>query len=227
MQLPFFLITSLAVSSVLACPQHSARRRALSKRQEAATNETTPPPSEEEEADPPQDWSYDFSYDWGAIKPEYATCQTGTNQSPIALARSDGNSPLRPTFANYDREVTGEWTNWGYGPQFNLDVPNDDYTALPATTIGDTTIYLATWHTHAPSEHTVDGDPARAEMHLVHVDETGTEAGVIALLITNGDTAWPFLEQLPPYVNFTYGPSPRPVIDSSTGQPVVAEAQQG
>ncbi|KAL8873259.1 MAG: hypothetical protein Q9174_001249 [Haloplaca sp. 1 TL-2023] len=211
MQIPFFLITSLAVSSVSGCPDHTSRQRAHVKRQAS-----------------PTDWSYDHSYDWGAIKPAYATCQTGTQQSPIGLSLADGSSTVyQPTFANYDGNVTGEWTNWKYGPQFTLDVPNDDYTSLPTMTFNNVTVYLSGWHTHAPSEHSIDGNRAKAEMHLVHVNANGDPAAVVSILIDVGTAPWAFLTQLPPYIPFTWGSSPRPIMDPGTGEAVKAEVVEG
>ncbi|KAL9629457.1 MAG: hypothetical protein Q9204_005260 [Flavoplaca sp. TL-2023a] len=235
MLLPFFLITSFPLSFVSGCPDHTGRQRGhlspLHIKPQAAILSTDEPITDgislsELGPEATIDWSYDASYDWGAIRPAYATCQTGTQQSPIGLSLANGSSPVyQPTFTNYNRNVRGEWTNWNYGPLFTLDVPNDDYTSLPAMRFNNRTVYLSSWHTHAPSEHTVDGDGdrTRAEMHLVHVDANGDLAAVLGILLDPGTTPFPFLAQIPPYIPFTYGPSPRPIIDPATGKPVQAE----
>jgi carbonic anhydrase len=44
---------------------------------------------------------------------------------------------------------------------------------------------LTQFHFHSPSEHTVDGKPAAAEMHLVHA-AAGGELAVIGVLIDAG-----------------------------------------
>ncbi|KAL8831502.1 MAG: hypothetical protein Q9170_005259, partial [Blastenia crenularia] len=103
------------------------------------------------------DWAYDASYNWGAIQPDYGECQTGTQQSPIALSLTAGLSQYHhPTFENYDRNFSGNWTNWGYGPSFNLAHPPDEYTELPSMNWDDETAYLKGWHIHAPADHSED-----------------------------------------------------------------------
>ncbi|KAL8869718.1 MAG: hypothetical protein Q9174_004060 [Haloplaca sp. 1 TL-2023] len=152
------------------------------------------------------DWAYDASYNWGAIQPSYSMCQTGTRQSPIALSLTNGLSAYhQPTFSGYNKNVTGNWTNWGYGPAFNLYHPEDDYTSLPSMSWDNETAYLKGWHIHAPADHSVGGDRSKAEMHLVHVNATGKERAVLAIRLDPGISPMPFLEQLPPMVPFVTG----------------------
>lgn len=202
MLLSLLLATSFAARSVLSCADHTGHQRGdLSPRslvQKRANVSPTNPSYIH------TDWAYDASYNWGAIRPEYATCQTGTQQSPIALSLASGLSPRhrRPSFANYDRAVVGNWTNWGNGPAFNLEHPEDDYTSLPQLRFDNQTAYLKGWHIHAPAEHTVDGDRSRAEMHLVHVNDEGHEVAVLAIRIDPDTAPSPFLKQLPALVPF-------------------------
>lgn len=64
----------------------------------------------------PTDWSYEASYDWGRLSPEYSLCQTGTQQAPIALNLNQGLSQQHiPLFTGYGENYTGEYYNWGYG----------------------------------------------------------------------------------------------------------------
>ncbi|KAL8917544.1 MAG: hypothetical protein Q9172_005800 [Xanthocarpia lactea] len=208
------LVTSLAVRSVFSCADHTKRqsdplsRGHLSRKRQAFTN-TNPVFNS-------PDWNYDASYDWGSIQPAYAVCQTGTQQSPIPLSLANGTSQYHtPSFENYDRNVTGDWTNWGYGPAFNLEHPPGDYTSLPSMRWDNQTAYLEGWHTHAPAEHTVDGDRSRAEMHLVHVDAQGNEVAVLGIRLDPGTSSLPFFAQLPALVPFSTGQGRNPNRDAA------------
>jgi carbonic anhydrase len=59
---------------------------------------------------------------------------------------------------------------------------------------------LVQFHFHVPSEHTIPGVPAAAEMHILHELETGSGSGekyaVIGVMITTSET--PTLEALAP-----------------------------
>ncbi|KAL8876977.1 MAG: hypothetical protein Q9198_004919 [Flavoplaca austrocitrina] len=225
MLVPFFLVTSLAVRSVFSCADHTGRQRGhLSplhiKRQAATPSTNNPPTGGTNSSEPVADWAYDASYDWGAIQAEYADCQTGTQQSPIALSLTNGLSQYHhPSFSNYNRNVSGNWTNWSYGPSFTLGHPADDYTGLPSMKWDNVTSYLKGWHIHAPADHSVGGDRSKAEMHLVHVDAKGHEIAVLAIRLDPGTAPLPFLTQLPPMIPFIPGIDRRPSTDVAPGQP--------
>jgi carbonic anhydrase len=53
-------------------------------------------------------------------------------------------------------------------------------------TFGDKTYSLKQFHFHTPSEHTLDGQHAPMEMHMVHQGENGSLA-VVAVLFREGD----------------------------------------
>ncbi|KAL8858980.1 MAG: hypothetical protein Q9178_004461 [Gyalolechia marmorata] len=204
------LVASLAVRSVLSCADHSKRQSDLpspghlSRKRQAFSNNNPVYNS--------PDWDYSVPNDWGSIRPAYAVCQTGTQQSPIPLSLASGTSQFhQPNFQNYDRNVTGSWTNWGYGPAFNLEHPPGVYTSLPSMRWDNQTAYLEGWHIHAPAEHSVDGDKTKAEMHLVHVDAQGNEVAVLGIRLDPGTSSLPFFAQLPALVPFvTAGPGRNP-----------------
>ncbi|KAI4239287.1 MAG: hypothetical protein LQ352_007805 [Teloschistes flavicans] len=197
-------------TSAISCPDYSERQAVhLVKR-----------------ADNTADWTYEAEYDWGAIRPEYALCQTGTQQSPIALSLATGSSLYhRPTFENYDRNVSGNWTNWGYGPEFNLAHPPNDYSRLPSVRWDNEAAYLLTWHIHAPADHPVNGDRSRAELHLVHVNANGEYVAVFGIRIDPGTTADnPFFAQLPKPIPFVTTPGISPEEDPE-GIEIVQDVQ--
>ncbi|KAL9588535.1 MAG: hypothetical protein Q9203_002661 [Teloschistes exilis] len=210
--LSHLFLFSLLSTPAISCPDNSKRQYShLVKR-----------------ADNTADWTYDIDYNWGALRPEYALCQIGTQQSPIPLSLATGSSQYhRPTFENYDRNVSGNWTNWGYGPEFNLAHPPNDYTGLPSVSWGDETAYLLTWHIHAPADHPVDGDSSRAELHLVHVKADGDYVAVFGIRIDPGTTAAddnPFFAQLPQPIPFVTTPGISPEEDPP-GIEVVQDVQ--
>jgi carbonic anhydrase len=135
--------------------------------------------------------------------PDYELCQTGTQQSPIGLGLNQGlASNHQPYFDGYSGNVTGNWYNWGYGPAFTLDHEEDEHTTLPNMTYDDETLYLIGWHLHAPAEHSVAADRSKSELHMVHVNEEGEEAAVLAIRLDPGTTDSPFFAQLPPIIGF-------------------------
>ncbi|CAL3967346.1 unnamed protein product [Diplocarpon coronariae] len=171
----FLLLVASAVPAIMACPQHDYNTRGLVNKR--ATS----------------DWAYDASYNWGMINKDYTLCQTGTQQSPIELRTTQGMaSTHQPTFdPNGYSNVKGEVFNWGYGPAFN----NPFSANGPAMKYDDTTLYLKGLHIHSPADHSISGDRAKAELHLVHADASGAPKGVIAILIDPGNADSAFFSQ--------------------------------
>lgn len=135
--------------------------------------------------------------------PEYALCQNGTQQGPIALSSSQGFSSAHlPSFHNYDNLVAGEFSNWAFGPTFNLYYNKTNMTSLPSMTFDNETVYLLGWHTHAPAEHVIDGVRSRSELHLVHGTADGKYRAVVAIRLDPGSSVSPFFASLPPLVGF-------------------------
>lgn len=134
-------------------------------------------------------------------------CQTGSQQSPIPLRLDQGLSRYHTLDFNYPTNVTGDFHNWGYGPAYRLDRDNEtDFTTLPSATFDEDsmneTVYLASWHIHAPADHTVQGDRSKAELHFVHADAEGHERAVLAIRIDPGNSNSTFFNQLPPMIGF-------------------------
>ena len=113
---------------------------------------------------------------WGKLSPEYALCAVGTHQSPIDLVNP--TSAALPAIA------------FNYQPT-TLHIHNNGHTIEVASSaenwieVDSTRYELLQFHFHAPSEHTVAGQPFAMEMHIVHQSEDGTLA-VIGVLIGRG-----------------------------------------
>ncbi|RMD44032.1 hypothetical protein DV735_g1070, partial [Chaetothyriales sp. CBS 134920] len=136
------------------------------------------------------------------LEEQYATCHAGVSQSPISLHTASGLATTHtPDFSGYtssSHELSGTFFNWGFGPAFTITHEGTDFTTLPALKFDDRTVYLTGWHIHTPSEHVVDGVKARGEVHLVHVDESGEAASVVALRIdASKHASSAFLSSLP------------------------------
>lgn len=145
--------------------------------QKATKEKTQPKPKK------PPHWGY-FGKEgpkyWGELAPEFATCKTGKNQSPInlKLKKAVGTTSL-PGFDVYYRETALKLINNGHTLQVN--VPLGSYIKIKGHRYE-----LLQYHFHTPSEHQRDGFNYPMEMHLVHKDGDGNIA-VIAILFQEGE----------------------------------------
>lgn len=124
-------------------------------------------------------WAYEGKggpAEWGAMKPEYAVCSSGSTQSPIDLAVA--------------QQIPGGRTNIKWSPTA-LSVVNNGHT-IQADVEKDSMIEvdgqpfeLVQFHFHAPSEHTLNGKPFAFETHFVHKSAKG-ELAVVGVLHTIG-----------------------------------------
>lgn len=127
---------------------------------------------------------------WAELDEDYVLCADGSAQTPIDIVDPVSTDLTDPVFSY---EVTSAVViNNGHTVQANSAEGN-------TLTIGDATFPFAQIHFHAPSEHTIDGVQAAAEVHFVHKTEDGKLA-VVGVLIEEGDadnTAWaPFVAAL-------------------------------
>ena len=128
---------------------------------------------------------------WGQLSPEYGLCSVGIHQSPIDLVNPTP-AELPPITFNY-RPTPLNIHNTGH----TIQVAYQDGSWIE---VDGTKYHLLQFHFHAPSEHTVTGNPYEMEMHLVHKSADGTLA-VIGAFIKSGsvnaafDTFW---HRMPP-----------------------------
>ncbi|KAK5084885.1 hypothetical protein LTR70_007827 [Exophiala xenobiotica] len=190
------LLLSAFLPQVLGCADHANHHAPLhNKRQTFNASAALRIPTY---------WQYDESQDWGKINPNYSLCQTGTQQSPIALLFNQGLSQAhRPHFNGYTANSTGQFYNWGYGPSFTFYHDEGVYDTLPSMEMDNETLYMTGWHVHAPADHTVGGDRSKAELHYVHYDATGRERAVVAIRLDPGQDDSRFFAQFPsPMIHF-------------------------
>ncbi len=125
-------------------------------------------------------WSYEGAggpANWGGISADYSACSVGNRQSPIDLS-SDQTRDLSGIGFAY-RPTTLAIVNNGHTVQ--VDHHGDSYVS-----IGRWPYRLRQFHFHSPSEHTIDGQYADVEMHLVHQDGQGRLA-VVGVMIESGE----------------------------------------
>jgi carbonic anhydrase len=126
---------------------------------------------------------------WGELDHAYAACSDGLTQSPIDITVPQPEdlanlviayrpSPLR--VHNNGHTVVANYAAGSY-----IEVDGERY-------------FVDSLHYHTPSEHIVDGQPADAELHIVH--KKGDELAVIGILLKEGaeNPAYqPLLDNLP------------------------------
>jgi carbonic anhydrase len=113
---------------------------------------------------------------WAALSEEFAACGSGAAQSPI-----DIGEPAAADLANivfhYSPSAINVLNN-GHTVQVNYDAGS--YIELDGMRYD-----LAQFHFHAPSEHSVDGVLADAEIHLVH-KSADDKLAVVGVLLNDG-----------------------------------------
>lgn len=114
---------------------------------------------------------------WGDLAPEFAACKLGHDQSPIDITGATPNGALLPLMTNY-KSTPANLVNTGHTIQVNY---------VPGSTLffNGQSYDLLQFHFHEPSEHTINGQRAAMELHLVHRNAAGNFA-VVGVLLTAG-----------------------------------------
>lgn len=136
----------------------------------------------------PVHWGYDGDSgptNWATLTPVYALCGEGKNQSPINIVKSDAKGG---TSWKFDYKTT----SLRIAHNEHMDDIIDNGHTIQVTvdegstfTFGDKPFDLKQFHFHTPSEHTIDGQHAPMEMHMVHQSTDGSLA-VVGILFKEG-----------------------------------------
>lgn len=132
-------------------------------------------------------WSYGGEggpEQWGQLKPEFATCASGSRQSPIDI-RSGVKVDLEPIQFDYRPSAFGVIDN-GHTIQVNVGGGN-------AIEVQGRRYDLVQFHFHRPSEERINGRQFDMVAHLVHKDPEGRLA-VVAVLLDRGGVAQPLIQ---------------------------------
>jgi carbonic anhydrase len=114
---------------------------------------------------------------WGDLSHDFEACSNGSAQSPIDITGAAEVS-LNDLEFSYEESQLLIFNN-GH----TIEV---EYHSGSSITYNETTYQLLQFHFHRPSEHTINGEPADMEMHLVHLSESGRLA-VVGALMNAGD----------------------------------------
>lgn len=127
---------------------------------------------------------------WGDLAPEYAACADGSAQTPIDITGAVEADLADPVFS-YDVKSATVINN-GHTIQANAAEGN-------TITVDGAVSPLKQIHFHAPSEHTINGKAAAAEVHFVHKTDDGviTVVGVMIVEGSEPNAAWqPYVDAL-------------------------------
>jgi carbonic anhydrase len=135
---------------------------------------------------------------WGSLDPAFSRCTTGHAQSPVDIGAA--STGALPSLAIRYQETRITVLNNGHTIQVNYD---------PGSTIvvDGISYQLIQFHFHTPSEHTISGKAAAAELHLVHRNANGALA-VIGVLVKRGPES-PALAPLWKHLPAVEGPAHR------------------
>lgn len=115
---------------------------------------------------------------WGKLSPEFATCSSGKNQSPINITGMiEGDLP----------QLTLDYKPGGNAVTNNGHTIKINYKPGSSITVAGLSYELKQVHFHAPSENTIEGKSYPMEAHFVHADNEGNLA-VIAVFYEFGET---------------------------------------
>ncbi len=116
---------------------------------------------------------------WADLDPDYVLAALGGSQSPIDIVTAEVITADLPPVTFETRPV-------------ELRIRNNGHTLELIAPGGSTLRYgrhefvLTQFHFHAPSEHTIDGHQAAAELHFVHSDGAG-QLAVIGVFVEEGE----------------------------------------
>jgi carbonic anhydrase len=155
----------------------------------------------------PPHWSYTGATGpehWASEDPSFATCGTGTHQSPIDIQRT-AVKPL-PAIQFAYQPIPLTVTDTGHSFQVNAPAGSG------GITVGADHYDLVQFHFHRPSEERIHGRGYAMVAHLVHKNSDGKLA-VVAVLIREGD-ANAFLK--PVFDNFPAKGTPQASVAGAT-----------
>ena len=131
-------------------------------------------------ASAPTQWTYKGDTGprtWSELSKEYAQCKVGTKQSPVNLTQPFADM-AGTLLLNYGKTpVEGRRLN----EKVRVDIEPGHYVVY-----NNERYNLLQFHTHAPSEHTIDGKQYPAVMHFVHKNAKG-ELLVVGVMIEEGN----------------------------------------
>ncbi|MGB2833217.1 MAG: carbonic anhydrase family protein [Methylotenera sp.] len=169
------------VAATEAKPQEKSAEKAETVKTEAVKTEPAKSAKEKpEKADAHEaHWTYggkEGPENWGKLKPEFATCDVGRNQSPINIEATI-DAPLK-TIRGIQKNAAKDIVNNGHTVQASFKYGN-------MLMLDDIAYQMKQVHFHAPSENTIKGKSFPLEAHFVHADSKGNLT-VIGVMFKEG-----------------------------------------
>lgn len=124
-------------------------------------------------------WTYEGKEgpeSWAKLSPEYATCETGRNQSPVAIEETT-HAVLKP-IRSIQKFPAKDIVNNGHTVQVSFKEGN-------MLVLDNAAYQMKQVHFHAPSENKVHGKSYPLEAHFVHADSKGNLT-VIGVMFKEG-----------------------------------------
>ena len=132
--------------------------------------------------------SWDYSKEhgpshWGELDPAYVLAAVGGSQSPIDIVPSESIGADLPSLEIEAHPQALHKLNNGHTVEIICP-------GAGTMRFGTHEYELRQFHFHAPSEHTINGEHAKVELHFVHADNEGHLA-VIGVLFFEGEAEHP------------------------------------
>lgn len=115
---------------------------------------------------------------WGDLDKKFATCKTGTTQSPVDINFSKLAKGKVNDIQFIYKDISPEIINNGHTVQVNYGNGSN-------IKVGGQQFDLLQFHFHTPSENTVNGKAYPMEMHMVHKNGKG-ELAVVGVFFKQG-----------------------------------------
>ncbi|XRB21150.1 carbonic anhydrase [Pseudoscourfieldia marina] len=140
--------------------------------------------------------AYNGPAGWGMVTPEWATCMTGREQSPIDIPKYMGSGAstafAASSMVTSPSSVSLKVTQSHGAPKYSCgSAPERTSGSCGSLSFGGVTYNFLQAHFHTPSENTVDGKQFDMEMHMVHCTgncELGVDKFAVVSVLFNGAT---------------------------------------
>ena len=144
-----------------------------------ASKTLTKKPAEAKKGEHKPHWAYEGKEgpeNWAKLSPEFSTCDSGRNQSPINI--EDSIHAAIKSLKAIQKFQAKEIFNNGHTVQINFKEGN-------MLALDNAAFQMKQVHFHAPSENTIHGKSFPLEAHFVHADSKGNLV-VIGVMYTEG-----------------------------------------
>jgi carbonic anhydrase len=168
--------TELATKSVTEKPAES---KAEAKSISIPSKLTSTKPADSKKGENKIHWAYEGKEgpeNWAKLSPEFSTCETGRNQSPVNIEETI-HAAIK-SLKSIQKFPAKEIFNNGHTVQINFKEGN-------MLAIDNAAFQMKQVHFHTPSENTIHGKSFPLEAHFVHADSKGNLA-VIGVMFSEG-----------------------------------------